>query len=165
MNDKPCPLCGREMTAIDTYPGKVELYCGNCDLTIGSNEAKTPDELEALPLRGREREVNPYATCVILKGSKEPEEILFVHEDGSGVTHYRSERPESERVGRALLAYKDNPPTHEAGPLSGRWYELGDVHRIIMAPRTEYTTGELLTRLAELMGVRDEHADGSVRES
>ena len=48
MSDKPCPLCGREMTAIESYAGRGELYCGHCDLTIGGNEAKTPDELMAL---------------------------------------------------------------------------------------------------------------------
>lgn len=48
MSDKPCPLCGREMTAIETYPGYGELYCGHCDLVIGGNEAKTPDELTKL---------------------------------------------------------------------------------------------------------------------
>ena len=48
MREKPCPLCGREMTAIETYAGRGELYCGHCDLTIGGNEAKTPDELTAL---------------------------------------------------------------------------------------------------------------------
>ena len=48
MTNKPCPLCGREMTAIETYAGRGELYCGHCDLTIGGNEAKTPDELMAL---------------------------------------------------------------------------------------------------------------------
>ena len=36
------------MTAIETYAGRGELYCGHCDLTIGGNEAKTPDELTAL---------------------------------------------------------------------------------------------------------------------
>lgn len=36
------------MTAIETYPGRGELYCGNCDLVIGGNEAKTPEELQAL---------------------------------------------------------------------------------------------------------------------
>ena len=36
------------MTAIETYAGRGELYCGHCDLTIGGNEAKTPDELMAL---------------------------------------------------------------------------------------------------------------------
>ena len=25
MTDKPCPLCGREMAAIETYPGRGEL--------------------------------------------------------------------------------------------------------------------------------------------
>lgn len=40
-----CPLCGRNMTAIETYPGRGELYCGHCDLTIGGNDAKTPDDL------------------------------------------------------------------------------------------------------------------------
>lgn len=40
-----CPLCGREMTTIETYPGRGELYCGSCDLTIGGNRAMTPDEL------------------------------------------------------------------------------------------------------------------------
>ena len=48
MSEKPCPLCGREMTAIETYAGRGELYCGKCDLTIGGNEAKTPDELMKL---------------------------------------------------------------------------------------------------------------------
>ena len=48
MSDISCPLCGREMTAIETYAGRGELYCGHCDLTIGGNEAKTPDELMAL---------------------------------------------------------------------------------------------------------------------
>ena len=48
MNEITCPLCGREMTAIETYPGRGELYCVYCDLTIGGNEAKTPDELMAL---------------------------------------------------------------------------------------------------------------------
>ena len=48
MSKLTCPLCGREMTAIETHAGRGELYCGHCDLTIGGNEAKTPDELEAL---------------------------------------------------------------------------------------------------------------------
>ncbi len=48
MSDKPCPLCGREMTAIETHAGRGELYCGHCDLIIGGNEPKTPDELMAL---------------------------------------------------------------------------------------------------------------------
>ena len=48
MSDKPCPLCGRELEAIETYPGRGELYCGHCDLVIGGNEAKTPDELTKL---------------------------------------------------------------------------------------------------------------------
>ena len=48
MSDKPCPLCGREMTAIETHAGRGELYCGHCDLVIGGNEAKTPDELMEL---------------------------------------------------------------------------------------------------------------------
>lgn len=46
--DRQCPLCGRRMTAIETYPGRGELYCGRCDLTIGGNEAKTPEELMVL---------------------------------------------------------------------------------------------------------------------
>ena len=45
---EPCPLCGRNMTEIETYPGRGELYCGHCDLTIGGNDAKTPEELIAL---------------------------------------------------------------------------------------------------------------------
>jgi len=50
MSDKQltCPLCGHEMTAIETYPGRGELYCGKCDLTIDGNEAKTPEELTFL---------------------------------------------------------------------------------------------------------------------
>lgn len=48
MSEMTCPLCGRDMTAIETHPGRGELYCGHCDLTIGGNEAKTPDELMAL---------------------------------------------------------------------------------------------------------------------
>jgi hypothetical protein len=36
------------MTAIETHPGRGELYCGHCDLTIGGNNAKTPEELMAL---------------------------------------------------------------------------------------------------------------------
>ena len=48
MTYKPCPLCGRDMTAIETYSGRGELYCGHCDLTIGGNDAKTPEELIAL---------------------------------------------------------------------------------------------------------------------
>lgn len=48
MSDKPCPLCGREMTAIETHAGRGELYCVHCDLVIGGNEAKTPDELMEL---------------------------------------------------------------------------------------------------------------------
>ena len=56
---EPCPLCGRDMTAIETHPGRGELYCGRCDLTIGGNEAKTPDELMAL-LEQRTCEVEGY---------------------------------------------------------------------------------------------------------
>ena len=37
MSDKPCPLCGREMAAIETYPGCGELHCIYCDLTISGN--------------------------------------------------------------------------------------------------------------------------------
>ena len=43
-----CPLCGRNLTAIETYPGRGEVYCCHCDLTIGGNDAKTPEELIAL---------------------------------------------------------------------------------------------------------------------
>ena len=49
---KPCPLCREEMTALETHAGRGELYCGNCDLTIGGNEAKTPDELMRILGRG-----------------------------------------------------------------------------------------------------------------
>lgn len=59
---------------------------------------------------------------------------------------------ESERVARELLAYRDNPPVRQAGLVEGQWYESGDILWIIMAPRSEFTTYELLTRLAELMG-------------
>lgn len=59
---------------------------------------------------------------------------------------------ESERVARELLAYRDNPPVRQAGLVEGQWYESGDILWIIMAPRCEFTTYELLTRLAELMG-------------
>lgn len=45
---EPCPLCGRDMTAIETHSGRGELYCDHCDLTIGGNDAKTPEELMAL---------------------------------------------------------------------------------------------------------------------
>lgn len=47
MSEMTCPLCGREMTAIEPYPGCGELYCVYCDLTIG-DKAKTLDELMAL---------------------------------------------------------------------------------------------------------------------
>lgn len=40
------------MTAIETHAGRGELHCGHCDLTIGGNEAKTPDELVALLEQG-----------------------------------------------------------------------------------------------------------------
>ena len=40
------------MTALETHAGRGELYCGNCDLTIGGNEAKTPDELMRILGRG-----------------------------------------------------------------------------------------------------------------
>jgi hypothetical protein len=40
------------MAAIETYAGRGELYCDHCDLTIGGNEAKTPDELVALLEQG-----------------------------------------------------------------------------------------------------------------
>lgn len=58
---------------------------------------------------------------------------------------------ESERVARELLAYRDNPPVRQAGLVEGQWYESGDILWIIMAPRSEFTTYELLTRMAELM--------------
>lgn len=48
MKEITCPLCGRELEAIETHPGRGELYCGHCDLTIGGDEAKTPDELTKL---------------------------------------------------------------------------------------------------------------------
>ncbi len=40
-----CPFCGGEPTAIETYPGRGEIYCGTCDVVLGGNEAKTPEEL------------------------------------------------------------------------------------------------------------------------
>lgn len=42
---KPCPFCGGSPTAIETHPGRGELYCGNCDVVLGGNNAMTPDEL------------------------------------------------------------------------------------------------------------------------
>ena len=44
---KPCPFCGGEPTAIETHPGRGELYCGNCDVVMGGNNAMTPEELTA----------------------------------------------------------------------------------------------------------------------
>lgn len=41
----PCPFCGSEITTIETRPGRGEIYCGNCDVVMGGNEAMTPDEL------------------------------------------------------------------------------------------------------------------------
>ena len=59
MTEKPlCPLCGDEMTAIETHPGRGELYCAECDLVIGGNCAKTPDELMDVLGRG-ECEMKP----------------------------------------------------------------------------------------------------------
>lgn len=48
-NDRlpPCPFCGGEATAIETHPGRGELYCGNCDVVLGGDNAMTPDELTA----------------------------------------------------------------------------------------------------------------------
>lgn len=37
------------------------------------------------------RPTNPRNTCVVLMGQKPPEEVLFVREDGGGVTHYLPE--------------------------------------------------------------------------
>jgi len=81
MNDKPCPICGREMTAIETYAGRGELYCGHCDLTIGGNEAKTPGELQALMNNSKKRkkpmtvsdllEVMRYEDVWVYRGNKE----------------------------------------------------------------------------------------------
>ena len=42
---KPCPFCGGQPTAIETHMGRGELYCGTCDVVMGGNEAKTPEEL------------------------------------------------------------------------------------------------------------------------
>ena len=42
---KPCPFCGRNPTAIETYPGRGELYCGSCDVVMGGEEPKTQEEL------------------------------------------------------------------------------------------------------------------------
>ena len=66
----------------------------------------------------------------------------------------REQASEGERVGRMLLEYRDNPPVKTAGPIEGAWYESGDILAIIME-KDEFTTGELLTRLAYLMGVRE----------
>lgn len=52
---EPCPLCGRDMIAIETHVGRGELYCGHCDLTIGGNDAKTPQELIELMNRSEHR--------------------------------------------------------------------------------------------------------------
>lgn len=67
----------------------------------------------------------------------------------------REQASEGERVGRMLLEYRDNPPVKTAGPIKGAWYEWGDILAIIME-KDEFTTGELLTRLAYLMGAREE---------
>ena len=66
---------------------------------------------------------------------------------------------DSEMVGRALLRYRDNPPLHEAGGIEGHWYETGEIMAIIMAPKSEFTTGEYLTRLVHLMGVDEKGGD------
>jgi len=52
MSKPKCPLCGKDMDAIETHPGRGELHCAECDLVIGGNEAKTPDELMAVLGRG-----------------------------------------------------------------------------------------------------------------
>lgn len=44
---KPCPFCGGKPTAIETHPGRGELYCGTCDVVLGGNNAMTPEELTA----------------------------------------------------------------------------------------------------------------------
>lgn len=48
MTNLPCPICGREMTAFETRPGRGELYCEKCDLLIGGDNPKTPDELKTI---------------------------------------------------------------------------------------------------------------------
>lgn len=48
MTNLPCPICGREMTAFETHPGRGELYCEKCDLLIGGDNPKTPDELRTI---------------------------------------------------------------------------------------------------------------------
>ena len=42
---KTCPFCGGKPTAIETHPGRGELYCGKCDLVMCGDNAKTPEEL------------------------------------------------------------------------------------------------------------------------
>lgn len=71
----------------------------------------------------------------------------------SELMRWRSE--DSGLVGRRLLEYRDSPPTRTDGIFEGQWYETGDIRGIIMAPKSEFTGAELLTRLAELMGVND----------
>ena len=41
---KPCPFCGGDPVAIETRPGRGELYCGNCDVVLGGNNAMTAEE-------------------------------------------------------------------------------------------------------------------------
>ena len=60
---------------------------------------------------------------------------------------------DSQVVGRELLEYRDNPPLHDMGAFDVHCYALGDIIEIVMRPNPEFTTGELLTRLAHLMGV------------
>lgn len=71
-----------------------------------------------------------------------------------GALHKGELMNEGVEVGKALLRYRDNPPIKRAGPIEGTWYTMGEILSIIM-DKPEFTTGELLTRLAYLMGVRE----------
>lgn len=84
------------------------------------------------------------------------EDVWFYRLDGLKAENkkLRELMSEGSEVENALLRYRDNPPVKHAGPIEGTWYETGEILSIIM-DKPDFSTGELLTRLAYLMGVRE----------
>jgi hypothetical protein len=112
-----------------------EYYCGGCGWPVTDHDSFCPE-----------------CGGAFRKCDADDESIRRLEAENKKL---REQASEGERVGRMLLEYRDDPPVKTAGPIEGAWYESGDILAIIME-KDEFTTGELLTRLAYLMGAREE---------
>lgn len=134
---EPCPLCGRDMTAIETYPGRGELYCGHCDLTIGGNDAKTPEELIALMDGSEHRQFKAENAKLQAENAELRERLDSLHTARMALpkeTRERIEQMVHDEIERCAKPYADKLEAYERVIAEIRKHEQGDQREMMEKP-------------------------------